>query len=114
MPMKDSKEVAIVIVAILVLAFFFFYIFQPGSDISEDAMEDAKDACLVLCKTIKNSKSEGPCLSNNIAPNWVCDVAHNPRQPVDDLPENQCLSYSTGKAKHFIEVTPECTFIRAG
>ena len=48
--------------------------------------------------------SKGPCLSNELIPDWVLDVSHDPRQPVDDLPENQCSAYIEGKAHHFVEL----------
>lgn len=54
----------------------------------------------------------GPCLSNAIAPGWVRDVAHSPRQPVDEAPGNRCAGYLK-TAFHFVEVAPNCTFIRA-
>ena len=73
--------------------------------------------CKGLCKQNKiyygENFSNGPCLSNEIKPDWVCDVAHNPRQPIDDLPENQCSAYIEGKAKHFVEVTETCELIKA-
>ena len=73
--------------------------------------------CVNLCKQALirgENLTNGPCLANPLQsnPDWVCDVAHSPRQPVDNLKENQCSAY--GKtAKHFIEVTPNCQFIRA-
>lgn len=48
--------------------------------------------------------SDGPCLSNEIIVDWVVDVAHNPRQPIDDKPENQCSAFREGKAHHFVEL----------
>jgi hypothetical protein len=57
--------------------------------------------------------SNGPCLSEEIIPDWCADVAHNPRQPVDNLPENQCQSYRTGRVHHFVELDPQGTVIRA-
>lgn len=57
--------------------------------------------------------SNGPCLSDALLPNWVVDIAHNPRLPVDDLPQNQCLGYREGKALHFVELDPEGNLIRA-
>ena len=73
-----------------------------------------RDACELLCREKLAEGidlSNGPCLSNQIAPDWVCDVAHDPRQEVDNQPENQCPAY--GKtAMHFVEVTPECALIR--
>jgi hypothetical protein len=79
--------------------------------------EDVKNICIDACKAVLaegQNLSVGPCLLNPI-PNtdYVCDIAHSPRQEIDNLPENQCSSFREGKAKHFIEVTPECKFIKA-
>lgn len=57
--------------------------------------------------------SNGPCLSNEVVPDWVADIAHDPRQAVDDLPENQCSAYREGKAHHFVELDPAGSLIRA-
>jgi hypothetical protein len=76
--------------------------------------------CVSLCQHAKEANinlSQGPCLSDGNPEwrhvDWVCDVAHNPRKSVDNLPENQCKEFREGKAHHFVEVTPECEFIRA-
>lgn len=55
--------------------------------------------------------SRGPCLGL-IAPGWIADVAHDPRQPVDDDPANQCAEFRSGTAKHFVELTPDGRLIR--
>lgn len=57
--------------------------------------------------------SNGPCLSNALLPGWVLDIAHNPRQSVDDLSQNQCLAYREGRAKHFVELDLDGNLIRA-
>ena len=57
--------------------------------------------------------SRGPCLGL-IAPGWVVDVAHEPRQPVDDEPQNQCADFRSGKATHFVELDPQGNLIRTG
>ena len=57
--------------------------------------------------------SRGPCLGV-IKPDWVADVAHDPRQDVDDEPENQCAAYRAGDADHFVELDPDGNFIRSG
>jgi hypothetical protein len=54
----------------------------------------------------------GPCLSNNLLGEWVVDVAHNPREAIDDLPENQCTAFITGQVNHFIELDSEGKLIR--
>ena len=56
--------------------------------------------------------SDGPCLSNEVIPDWVADIAHDPRQEVDDLPQNQCSAYRDGTAHHFVELDPEGNVIR--
>lgn len=55
--------------------------------------------------------TKGPCLGT-IAPDWVLDIAHNPRLPIDDQPENQCEELRAGRAHHFVELTPEGNIIR--
>jgi hypothetical protein len=55
----------------------------------------------------------GPCLSNNLASVWVVDLVHNPRQDVDDLPENQCPSFVTGERSKVIEFDLDGNLIRA-
>jgi|SRR5687767_6084065 len=57
--------------------------------------------------------SRGPCLGV-IKDGWVADVAHDPRQDVDDDPANQCPEYRSGEADHFVELDPEGNFIRSG
>ena len=48
--------------------------------------------------------SNGPCLADELFKGWVADLVHNPRLPIDDLPENQCPSYVSGKNIHFVEL----------
>lgn len=57
--------------------------------------------------------SAGPCIAQEVIPNWAADVAHEPRQPVDDLPENQCASFREGRVGHFVELDPDGNLIRA-
>ncbi len=70
--------------------------------------------CIDLCLEAKQEGldlSNGPCLSNDYYPDYVCDVAHNPRQDVDNIPSNQCPAYGQS-AHHFVEVDEECNLIR--
>ncbi len=57
--------------------------------------------------------SSGPCLSNALMPGWVLDIAHNPRQKIDDLAENQCSAYIEGRAQHFVELDTVGNLIKA-
>lgn len=49
--------------------------------------------------------TNGPCLGK-IKNDWVLDIAHLPRETVDNLPENQCQDFLLGSAHHFVEMTP--------
>ena len=72
--------------------------------------------CISECKgrlALGEDLKNGPCISDDIYPSWVCDVAHSPRQQVDNIPENQCSAFRDGKANHFVEVDEGCNLIRA-
>lgn len=61
------------------------------------------------------SFANGPCISNGKdIGGWVVDIAHRPRQPVDDLPQNQCSAFVDGKVDHFVELDPRGRLIRTG
>ncbi|MBI4021353.1 MAG: hypothetical protein HY369_03855 [Candidatus Aenigmarchaeota archaeon] len=75
----------------------------------------ATTACVLLCKLAAEQGrdlSAGPCLADQLQEGWVCDVAHAPRLPVDDLSANQCPSFGA-TASHFVEVDEYCDVIRA-
>jgi len=78
-----------------------------------------KDLAIAKAKELWRAKfqleedlSAGPCLSNDLIPDWVADIAHNPRQAIDDQPANQCSAYREGQAHHFVELDPEGNVIR--
>jgi len=63
--------------------------------------------------------TNGPCLANELHGNpdypltmWVLDIAHYPREEVDNQPENQCEAYREGRAENFVEFSPEGELIR--
>lgn len=100
----------------------------PGCfNLSDEKEEDGeglidqvkKDRAVIACQKECRIKKEiedyanGPCLSNSVQPDWVCDIAHSPRQEVDDDPANQCSAYRQGTANHFVELDLDCKLIRA-
>ncbi len=117
MSRKGQQQVGLFIFALVVflaVVGILIYLFPTTSPTSEvNVTEICISKCLKLKETGKDL-SNGPCLLNPIpsAPDWVCDVAHWPRQEVDNLPENQCSAYREGKATKFVEVTPDCKLIR--
>ena len=106
---------------------------NPGISPQTTVMTNEKNAaiaeCVALCEDALADEcgtarlaecgpwNEGPCVSDalpgRMPSSWVCDVAHSPREPADDEPGNQCVEYARGEAKHFVEVNPACTLIRA-
>ena len=109
-----------------IIRIFFIFLIVTSGCISSNIINETNtydewsllksDSCVELClqKTNQGQNiSDGPCLSNELMPNLACDVAHNPRLLVDNLPENQCNAFINGTAKHFVEVDENCELIRA-
>ncbi len=108
-----NRNFSLAIVTLLVIGLLLGYIYFWNVIAKKSAVAES---CIALCKGQLNeneSLSNGPCISNEIAFNWVCDVAHNPRQEIDNLPENQCEAFRNGTARHFIEVDEKCNLINA-
>ena len=85
---------------------------QPKKTDKENAIELCKKACIDAGEKGEDF-SNGPCLLNPIPKqaDWVCDIAHSPRQDVDNLPENQCSAFRDGTANHFVELDEYCEII---
>ena len=95
-----------------------FLILVSGCVQTQSNEENATSLCQKICNSkLSENISNGPCLSDSNANwtvnDWVCDVAHSPRQSVDDLPENQCSAYRSGEAHHFDEVDTNCNLIKS-
>ena len=107
---KIMNNLPIILISVLLLAVFLSGCVGQGGE-----KEKAKDACVQKCNealAAGQNLSSGPCLDNKIIEGWVCDVAHSPRQAVDNDPANQCQEF--GKtANSFVEVDPSCNFIKA-
>lgn len=88
--------------------------------VSTTQATDPQARCVELCRgqiAAGIDMSMGPCLSETPElsweiEDWVCDVAHLPRKDIDDNSINQCQEYRKEEAAHFVEVTPNCEFIR--
>ena len=81
-----------------------------SSDNANYASRKCQDLCVQLLAT-RIDVTKGPCLSDNIAGDWVCDMAHSPRTAEDDDPTNQCPSFGAA-ARHFVEVSENCRVLR--
>jgi len=88
---------------------------KPVSDTSPQSPATPEELCMQKCSETLAAQidlSVGPCLSNQITADWVCDVAHNPRIEADNQPENQCEAFREGEAHHFVELDTECNLIK--
>jgi hypothetical protein len=89
-----------------------------GGDVSDDernrAVAAAKQA-YEQAVTRGDDLEKGPCIAEALPDlaDWVADVAHDPREDVDDDAENQCERYREGEASHFVELDPDGELIRA-
>jgi hypothetical protein len=89
-----------------------------GGDVSDDernrAVAAAKQA-YEQAVTRGDDLAKGPCIAETLPDlaDWVADVAHDPREDVDDKAENQCERYREGEASHFVELDPDGELIRA-
>jgi hypothetical protein len=91
---------------------------SSGSQVSQSDRDKAVDAAQTAFQQVQASGrdlSAGPCISESLPglPDWVADIAHDPRQHVDDQAENQCQRYRGGQAHHFVELAPDGQLIRA-
>jgi hypothetical protein len=82
-----------------------------GAKAIKQKQKSDKDLILIQANTLFRQAQidgvdlrNGPCLSNDLAPDWVLDIAHNPRIAIDDQPENQCSAFAEGRAHHFVEL----------
>ena len=90
-----------------------------GGDGSSDGERDqavtAAQSAFEQSRAAGDDLSTGPCISESLPglSDWVADVAHDPRQDIDDDPANQCQRYRDGEANHFVELNPQGELIRA-
>lgn len=87
--------------------------YKPGVSKEIDTAINQAQNLYRFRKSLNEDFSKGPCLSNDLIPGWVADIVHSPRQPIDDLKENQCSAYLEGRADHFVELDLDGNLIRA-
>lgn len=109
----------IVLITILLYAAFIYAqrphddgVYKVGQSLEADRAVNQAKHFYALRKASGENFSTGPCLSDALMPNWVADIVHNPRQPVDDLPAYQCPAFIEGKSKHFVELDLEGNVVR--
>lgn len=89
-----------------------------GDDVSDAERSRAIEAAQTVYATQAAAGvdfSAGPCIADELegVPGWSVDIAHDPRQDIDDQPGNQCRAYRDGRTEHFVELDPDGNLIRA-
>jgi hypothetical protein len=112
-----NKKLLLIEIIAFIAIFVLFVLLSGCAEEGSSRTPEIGQECVNLCKAELEKGtdlSKGPCLSNALAEDteWVCDVAHEPRELVDNDAENQCSAYREGTAKHFVEVSPTCELIR--
>lgn len=77
--------------------------YRPGVSQTNDMAVNQALTVYRAAKVQNVDLSSGPCLSNALMEGWVLDLVHNPRQKIDHLPENQCVT-SLDKPKRVVEL----------
>ncbi|MBI5148823.1 hypothetical protein HZA33_04030 [Candidatus Pacearchaeota archaeon] len=107
------KKIWVGIISAIIVIIIFLLVIR--GQFKTTNIELAKYECSQECRAALDAGQNlenGPCLNNAVIEDWVCDVSHSPRIAVDNDPANQCSGYGKS-AGHFVEVTPDCKFIRA-
>lgn len=113
---------AVIVVLLAILAFIPTPKKTPQikEGITTQNVKSDKDLAIEKAKQLFQEKKDsiesienGPCLSEEIISDWVVDVAHSPRQDVDNKAENQCQSFREEKTHHFVELDLQGNLIRA-
>jgi len=118
---KALKTILIIIFVaiIIVVIYFLFFRTKTMPVIEEKGVEYTQEEMIEMAQELFKEKiaegvdmTNGHCLTNQLIPDWVVDIAHSPRQDIDNLPENQCSAYREGLAHHFIELDLDGNLIK--
>lgn len=117
--MKYIKKFVLAAIVLMIIATLFVFgnaspAKGPGANIDQakkDEITDLAKKQFADKKTKGVDMSNGPCLGI-VAIGWVVDVAHNPRKPVDEKPENQCSELKNGTVSHFVELDTNGNLIK--
>ncbi|MFH1598611.1 MAG: hypothetical protein ABIB97_06155 [Patescibacteria group bacterium] len=112
---KSIISIVIVFIALSLPGCFHQDQAEGEGFIDSTKRDRAITSCQIECRRRKEIEDygSGPCLNNSVQPDWACDIAHDPRQVLDNYPENLCSAYQNGTVNHFIELDPNCNLLQA-
>lgn len=84
------------------------YLIMSSDKVKEEALK------LYNQKKEEGMEFSSQCLGtiNAEGVEYAVDIVHVPRAPEDDLPQNQCDDFRSGRVKHFIELDKEGNVVR--
>jgi hypothetical protein len=118
----------VVLTVILILRFFFFgsedtwirdekgvYVKHGNPSSTPEEVENQQKVIKAAVQIYNSKKIVGmefssQCLGS--VEGYAIDIVHVPRNAEDDLPENQCDDFKTGKVTHFIELDKNGEVVR--
>jgi hypothetical protein len=126
MKKKNKKYFFIIFISLLVLILCLFLFLTNHKNLFVKEKESFQDennnyslekqkAISCALQIYDENKMEGVNFSSQCLGDcydYVVDIVHNPRLEEDNLKENQCPDYLSGKLKHFIELDEEGKLIR--
>ncbi|MBI2595437.1 hypothetical protein HYW46_01735 [Candidatus Daviesbacteria bacterium] len=118
--MKYNLKLMLLTLAVIILVTLVIFLtskrkesnYKPGVYTEQDTAVNKAQLEYERRKNLGVDFANGPCLTNDLLPGWVADIAHTPRQKIDDFPENQCSAFREGRAKHFVELDPDGNVIK--
>lgn len=115
---KKLGLLALTLVVIFVVSFFTIlvnkkdYTYKPGISVEFDRAVNQAQTVYRQKKNLGQNFEAGPCLTNDLMTGWVADIVHNPRQSIDNNPQNECQAYLEGRASHFVELDLDGNVVR--
>jgi len=102
----------ILILLVLIIIFFIIHTFLVSKEKNNNSAEAAFLCAKGLYQYSKDNgvKFDSQCLG--ICGNYSVDIVHVPRTEEDNLTENQCTDYASGKTNHFIELDEDGNIVR--
>ena len=112
------KKLILAAILLMMVATIFVFSNSGVNSAKQTVSETKKQELITLAKKKFDSEKargvkmdSGPCLGP-IAIGWVADIAHSPRTPEDDQPQNQCPDVRSGLVKNYIELDSQGNFIK--
>lgn len=106
--MKNKKLIIPIVLVILIIITVGIYFIMDSKKVTSEALK------LYNQKKAEGMEFNSQCLGTIEVDGekYAVDIVHVPRTEEDNLPENQCEDYITGKVSHFVELDKDGNVVR--